>query len=147
LQVNTWWLRNSKVAGSISGRGRTIERLAPPWCKQWNLSKQVSGWGGEASETSAYWRYQYKKTTAQRAAGKGQSHLNLWGELNVLWKAEPEKWACSCLRNPDDHGSQTPDTELFTLLRGVGFDLMWLWICPECFLVFSCGERVFLLIY
>jgi hypothetical protein len=30
---------NSKAAGSSSGRGRTIEREAPP------LSKQVSGWG------------------------------------------------------------------------------------------------------
>jgi hypothetical protein len=30
---------NSKVAGSISGHGRTIEQETPP------LSKQVSGWG------------------------------------------------------------------------------------------------------
>jgi hypothetical protein len=30
---------NSKAARSSSGRGRTIEREAPP------LSKQVSGWG------------------------------------------------------------------------------------------------------
>jgi hypothetical protein len=39
LQVNTWWLRNSKARSSSSGRGRTIEQQAPP------LSKQVSGWG------------------------------------------------------------------------------------------------------
>jgi hypothetical protein len=47
------WLRNSKAAGSSSGRGRTMERQAPPGCKQWNLSKQVSGWGGEATEDKA----------------------------------------------------------------------------------------------
>jgi hypothetical protein len=38
-RVSTWWLRNSKAAGSSSGRGRTNEQEAPP------LSKQVSGWG------------------------------------------------------------------------------------------------------
>jgi hypothetical protein len=35
-RVITWWLRNSKAAGSSSGRGRTIEREAPSRCKQWN---------------------------------------------------------------------------------------------------------------
>jgi hypothetical protein len=38
-RVNMCVTLNSKAAGSSSGRGRTIEREAPP------LSKQVSGWG------------------------------------------------------------------------------------------------------
>jgi hypothetical protein len=37
--------QESKAAGSSCGCGRTIERQAPP------LSKQVSGWGGEAIRT------------------------------------------------------------------------------------------------
>jgi hypothetical protein len=51
--VITGWLRTSKAAGSSSGRGRKIEREAPP------LSKQVSGWGrgdyiiGEEKKTHA----------------------------------------------------------------------------------------------
>jgi hypothetical protein len=48
-RVTTCTARNSKAAGSSSGRGRTIEREAPP------LSKQVSGWGrgGYISENTA----------------------------------------------------------------------------------------------
>jgi hypothetical protein len=42
-------LRNRKAAGSSSGRGRTIQQQAPP------LSKQVSGWGGEATIGVLVW--------------------------------------------------------------------------------------------
>jgi hypothetical protein len=35
-RVTTCMAPNSKVAGSSSGRGRTIEQQAPSRCKQWN---------------------------------------------------------------------------------------------------------------
>jgi hypothetical protein len=85
---------NSKAAGSSSGRGRTIEREAPP------LSKQVSGWGRgdyNLSSPSCFWSlsllgfplmWRHNMTTAMLIKKQNKTTTTtkphwIWGWLTV----------------------------------------------------------------
>ena len=52
-RVTTCMALEKKAAGSSSECGRMIEQEAPSQCKQWNLGRQVSGWG-RGGYTSTY---------------------------------------------------------------------------------------------
>jgi hypothetical protein len=84
--VSTRWLRNSKAAGSSSGRGRTNEQEAPP------LNKQVSGWGrGDYTEPQKYFfrahNNKNRKSTEKRKnikSNKGKRPFNMQPLIGLI---------------------------------------------------------------